>query len=179
MRKLLVLLEDKRAICGPYDFWNGPSFEHYQTSVLEIRREITSCIQDLPEESRVIPVLRAMRAACRKFLSHPVVQHYSEMVRNDQVYAVIGEFRGVFGIYLAQLCSMYGIDLEEAFVTILPAEDEKTSEVIELTQKAFIDWYRSRWRMGPKDFFEQTRAIPPLEEKAQPDTAADADKPRR
>src|SRR4030042_229704 len=65
IRKLMTFLEDRRALYNPYDI-EMP--EYVSRSILEIRKEITDMLQRIGENPDISPHLRAMRAACRKYL---------------------------------------------------------------------------------------------------------------
>lgn len=131
VRRLLTFLEDRRVLYVA-EYLEVPS--HVSVSVLEIRKEITATLQKLPESSKAANILKAMRAACRKFLEedypdfrhvyiagpHPVRNHG----RNGELpgfFVALGELRAVFGIHIARLAYEYQIDLEEELTAILPA----------------------------------------------------------
>jgi hypothetical protein len=128
-RKVVTFLEDRRVLYVP-SVMEEPW--HCVESVLEIRRFLTSEVATLGEASELAASLRAMRAACRKFLN--VVQdddreiarfgghqgHWASWVFNG----ALGELRGVFGLHLAAICTKYGIDVEEDLAAILPIGDD-------------------------------------------------------
>jgi hypothetical protein len=64
-RKVLAFLEDRRVLYVPSEMETP---DHCVRSVLDIRRFITETIGDLSPDDAIVPHLRAMRAACRKFL---------------------------------------------------------------------------------------------------------------
>ncbi|HBO42644.1 MAG TPA: hypothetical protein DD670_01650 [Planctomycetaceae bacterium] len=68
VRKLLSFLEDRRALYAAYclEIWN-----EVVQSVLRIRDELAKALQSLPDVSNAIGSVKAMRAACRKFLTEP------------------------------------------------------------------------------------------------------------
>lgn len=148
VRKLVTFLEDKRSICGPYDFWSGPRFEYFVTAVLAIRNELTKAIQALPEDSRAIHSLRAMRGTCRKFLTDPMVSSRDALygARQNEA-AVLGEFRGAFGVHLSELCSAFDLEIEEQFVVILPAPDheEEINKFLKIRDKHLLEWHRNNY----------------------------------
>ena len=121
-RKLITFLEDRRALYDPFDI-ETPRF--VDQSLIEIRKELTSSLQRIGDNPEISPHLRAMRAACRKYLSEVSNRnkpryHYHEF----ESIAALGELRGVFGIHIAQLAVKYGIDIEEELASILPIEDK-------------------------------------------------------
>ncbi|MBN1460263.1 MAG: hypothetical protein JXA57_12065 [Armatimonadetes bacterium] len=125
VRDLVTFLEDRRALYQPYFMEHGPWVEQ---SVLEIRGALTEALQRSPEEDNLIQPLRAMRAACRKFLDtvtgHGIFPrgHYHHEALN---WSALGELRGVFGLHLARLCVSFGIDVEAELASTFPSEDSE------------------------------------------------------
>ena len=122
VRKLITFLEDRRALYNPYNI-ETPMF--VDQSLFEIRKELTDTLQRIGDNPNISPHLRAMRAACRKYLNEVSNQsrprfHYREF----ETFAALGELRALFGIHVAQLAVKYGIDIEEELASILPIEDE-------------------------------------------------------
>ncbi|MFC2051073.1 DUF6650 family protein, partial [Chloroflexota bacterium] len=66
VRKVITFLEDRRALYNPYNI-ETPIF--VDQSILEIRKELTNTLQKLGDNPDVSPHLRAMRAACRKYMN--------------------------------------------------------------------------------------------------------------
>ena len=121
VRKLITFLEDRRALYNPYNI-ETPMF--VDQSLLEIRKELTNTLQRIGNNPDISPHLRAMRAACRKYLNEVRNQsgprfHYREF----EIFAALGELRALFGIHIAQLAVKYGIDIEKELASILPVED--------------------------------------------------------
>jgi hypothetical protein len=92
---------------------------------------LTDELNTLNVDSELARSLRAMRAACRKFLD--TVQdderildygghhnHFASWTFNG----ALGELRGVFGIHIAQLAAEYGLDVEDDLAEILPGKDD-------------------------------------------------------
>lgn len=128
-RRVVTFLEDRRVLFVPSEM-EVP--EHCVRSVLEIRHYLTSELQRLPAEGHLSDPLRAMRAACRKFLD--AVGRHDAIVRSGshsghwaswEFNGSLGELRGVFGIHLARLVASFGIDIEDGLASILPAADEE------------------------------------------------------
>lgn len=125
VRKLITFLEDRRALYNPFNI-ETPMF--VDQSILEIRKELTNLLQSLGNDSDVSPYLRAMRAACRKYMNevgNQISQRFH--FRDFEVFASLGELRAVFGVYIAQLAVKYGIDVEDELASILPIEDEEVT----------------------------------------------------
>ena len=68
VRGLLTALEDRRVLFVPHHL---EVVSHVTSSVLQIREILTKTLQALPETSRAAGSIRAMRAACRRFLEEP------------------------------------------------------------------------------------------------------------
>ena len=118
VRQLVTFLEDRRALHADLAMEHGPWVDE---SIQEIRRELTNALKSCPEkEENLTGPLRAMRAACRKYLgeSRP---HSKKNQFFDVNERALGELRGVFGLHLARLCAAYGIDVERELATIFPA----------------------------------------------------------
>jgi hypothetical protein len=125
MREILSFLEDRRVLYIPSE---AESPQHCVSSVLEIRQVLTNQLPNFRDED-TIGSLRAMRAACRKFLTPAEEQellfhaHQSGHWANWQFVSALGELRGVFGVHVAKLAAKYKIDIEDHLAVILPDED--------------------------------------------------------
>ena len=133
-RRVVAFLEDRRVLYVPSEM---ESPDHCVQSVLEIRHFLTEEIQSLSESAEIVNSLRAMRAACRKFMTTVGVR--SDIIRfgahrghwaSWEFNGALGELRGVFGIHLAKLAAAYGLDVEDDLARILPtvAEGEDAEE---------------------------------------------------
>lgn len=125
----LTFLEDRRALFNPYHL----EIEHQVTeSLLKIREESTATLQQLPEESKAVGPIKAIRAACRRFLNEPhtsfpnlsrrLSRRYQDM---DECgfFVSLGELRATVGVHVATLAITYDLSIDEELATILPAED--------------------------------------------------------
>ena len=126
-RRVVTFLEDRRVLYVDSEM-EVP--RHCVESVLRVREQLTDEIARLPEDAELAQSLRAMRAACRKFLTAveerpEVIQfgaqpgHYASWAFNG----ALGELRGIFGVHLAKLAAAYGIDVEDELAAILPSGD--------------------------------------------------------
>ncbi|MDD5703516.1 MAG: hypothetical protein PHU23_15885, partial [Dehalococcoidales bacterium] len=91
--------------------------------LIEIPKELTETLQKVGANPDIAPHLRAMRAACRKYLDTTQSRrphHY----RDYEAFAALGELRTILGIHIAQLAVKYGIDIEDELASILPIEDD-------------------------------------------------------
>jgi len=135
-KRVIAFLEDRRVLYSPSEL-EMP--DHCVQSVLEIRRSLTAEIAKLDDKSDVATSLRAMRAACRKFLD--AVQgdegriirfgaqfgHYASWTFNS----ALGEMRGVFGVHIAKLATAYGVDVEDDLAAVIPGEDVPANPAVE------------------------------------------------
>jgi hypothetical protein len=72
------------------------------------------------DASPAVPPLRAMRAACREFLTEPHPdfphtgqdRHHGRRAFRDGFFVALGKLRGTFGQQLAVLAYLYDIDIE-------------------------------------------------------------------
>ena len=127
-RRIIAFLEDRRVLYSPSEM----EVPYYCVqSVLDIRGFLTAEIATLDEKADITASLRAMRAACRKFLTTIQADeskitrfgaqrgHYASWTFNG----ALGELRGVFGVHIARLAAAYGVNVENDLAAILPAED--------------------------------------------------------
>lgn len=130
-RRVLVFLEDRRVLYIPYE---AEDPRHCVMSVLEIRAFLTQQLAAGGIGDDLSGPLRAMRAACRKFLGETGSGHARRGGWGfDDVWArgasgwefnqALGEVRGVFGIHIAQIAVRYGLDVPDTLAVILPAAD--------------------------------------------------------
>ena len=113
VRDVLTFLEDRRVLYNP-GAWEMES--HVTESVLRIRETLTQAIQRLGEDSKAVPAMRAMRAACREYLDGP-----REQYSHDLSFG-LGRLRALFGVQITFLAFVYQIDLEEDLASIVPPE---------------------------------------------------------
>ena len=123
--QLVTFLEDRRALYQPYHLEHGPWVSE---SILEIRRELTSALKNCPDDAELVEPLRAMRAACRKYLdtTDPHARRVHNPYGGEMMFAsALGELRGLFGLHLARLCVAFGIDVEEELASMFPIADQE------------------------------------------------------
>lgn len=119
-RRVVAYLEDRRVL---YDLYQAETPEWCVKSVLEMRAFLTEVLGQGRIADELVESLRAMRAACRKFLGSipfdedgkPLADIRDLMwgMEGWQFNQALGALRGVFGIHVAQLAVKYGIDVEE------------------------------------------------------------------
>jgi hypothetical protein len=128
-KRIIAHLEDRRVLYNPSSL-EVP--EHCVQSIVEIRRFLTHELSGAAEDSPLTQSLRAMRAACRKFLDRiqagdpdlVVYAWHQGHWASWEFNAALGELRGTFGVHLAQIASRYRIDIEDALASIMPAKDD-------------------------------------------------------
>lgn len=127
-RRVVAFLEDRRVLYAPDEMEDTSHCIH---SVIEIRHFLTDEIGKLTGASAFSENLRAMRAACRKFLDRVGVdgQDVALYARHRghwaswTFYSALGEMRGIFGIHLARIAAQFKIDIEDKLASILPEKD--------------------------------------------------------
>lgn len=127
--RVLNFLADRRVLYNPSEL-EMP--EHCVTSVIEIRHFLTDELGELDAKSDLAATLRAMRAACRKFLDTTQGRDDMPGWRGGApwgyaawvIETALGEMRGVLGVHIAQLSARYGLDVEEELAQIIPGQDE-------------------------------------------------------
>jgi hypothetical protein len=129
-RRVVAFLEDRRVLYAP-DEMEVPS--HCVHSVIEIRRFLTEELGKIDGGSAFSESLRAMRAACRKFLDRVGAEgREATLYARHQghwaswtFYSALGEMRGTFGVHLARIAAQFKLDVEDRLASILPAKDEE------------------------------------------------------
>jgi hypothetical protein len=135
-QRVIRFLEDRGMLYQPYE---AEVPEWVVESVLHTRRFLTECLTSGGIADELADSLRAMRAACQKFVYSVGAQGSREV--GDAVEVVLppgvdmfsgasswpfnqalGELRGVFGVHIAQLAVRYGIDVPEPLSSILPLD---------------------------------------------------------
>lgn len=131
-KRIIAQLEDRRVLYNPSEM-EVP--EHCVMSVIDIRRMLSHELGSIDEKSALAKCLRAMRAACRKFLDsvqddERIIQFGAHLghFASWQFNGAVGELRGVFGIHLAQIATQYGLDIEKDLASILPAAENESNE---------------------------------------------------
>jgi hypothetical protein len=123
-QRVLTFLEDRRVLFNPYEL-ECP--DHCVHSVIEIRQFLTSELGRLSSKDALSEHLRAMRAACRRFLDtiqaddrHRIIQPFSGGFATWQFCAALGELRAAVGLRVGILAVMYGLSVDGELEKILP-----------------------------------------------------------
>jgi len=122
---LMTFLEDRRALYNPLEM-EVPSY--VIDSVREIRQHLTEDIQKIDRGSELTNVLRAMRVACRKFMDVGMrrgmrgpVEHGTTGYDVMWLMSALMDLQTVFGTCIGELCTRYGLDIEEDLASIVPS----------------------------------------------------------
>jgi hypothetical protein len=128
-KRIITFLEDRRVL---YSYSQRELSVNCIKSVLEIRKYLTTELAELSSKNELNESLRAMRAACRKFLTKVSRQKASNENFPEEYsfgsgltrFGALGELRGVFGVHIDRIAAKYGFDIEDDLASILPGKDE-------------------------------------------------------
>ncbi len=120
--RVLALLEDRRVLYENYS-WEVP--EQCIDSVLRIREALTTEIGMLSPDSPLAANLRAVNAACRRFLRQAGAADGVGILmpgsfRRWQFESALGELRASIGIHVAVIAQAHGLPVPSELVKILP-----------------------------------------------------------
>jgi hypothetical protein len=125
-RRVIAFLEDRRVLYAPEEMEVA---SHCVGSAMEVRRFLSGELGKLDSKSEFTASLRAMRAACRKFLNRVGVDgrevtlyanHHGHWA-SWTFHSALGEMRGTFGIHLSKIAAEFKLDIEDSLAEILPA----------------------------------------------------------
>jgi hypothetical protein len=128
-RTIVRELENRRVLYNDYEL-EIPKW--VVKSVQEMRQFFHEMLRDSREESALSNHIRAMRAACRKFLDSVEATGGRIIIENSfeggtaswAFFSALGELRSTIGISLALLLAAYDLTAESELTRILPAPDE-------------------------------------------------------
>lgn len=119
VRQYLFFLEDRRVL---FEDTCNEDKKYVELSIIEIRKETTNLIgKNLSNDAQ--DSLRAIRAACRDYLTSPIASKKSDC-HMASTWARLGQLRSLVGIHIARLCTIYGIEVEEQLLSIFPPTDQ-------------------------------------------------------
>ena len=130
-KRLITFLEDRRVLYYPYD---AETPNYVVMSVLDIRKRLTSDLEQLDRTSSLAQSLLAMRAACRKFLdtvegksANMGFGHRHRIWDREEAdfFIALGELRATVGSHAAQIAVRYEIDVEDTLFSIFPEAPEE------------------------------------------------------
>jgi hypothetical protein len=120
VRHYLAFLEDRRVL---FEDYCNEDKKHANLSIIEIRKETTNLIgKHLSAEAQ--DSLRAIRAACRDYLSTSDTRKHSGC-HMASTWSRLGQLRSLVGVHIARLCTIYGVEVEEQLLLIFPPTDEE------------------------------------------------------
>lgn len=124
-RRVIAFLEDCCVLYAPEEMEVA---SHCVQSVVEIRHRLSDELGKLDSGSELAASLRAMRAACRKFLDRVGTDgrdgiHHADGwgFRSWTFGSALGELRGIFGIHVAKIAAAFKLDVDDQLASILPA----------------------------------------------------------
>jgi hypothetical protein len=120
---VLTDFEDRRVLCAPDQL---EIKDACVAGVIELRHFLTEMIGELAPASELAAQLRAIRAACRKFLDEFEPQadsgQFASRHRGDWALGTaLGELRGVTGVWVAAIAETHGVVVGPSLAAILPA----------------------------------------------------------
>ncbi len=119
IRQYLTFLEDRRVL---FEDYCNEDQTHVELSIIQIRKETTNLIgKHLSTEAQ--DSLKAIRAACRNFLSSPDSSHHLGCDMAG-IWSRLGQLRSLVGVHIARLCTIYGIEVEQQLQSIFPPVDQ-------------------------------------------------------
>jgi len=117
-RQVLEYLAEQGALWDPYDKAIG-SF--VAQTILDMRERLGLDLNDVPADSVLGEGLRAMRAACRKFLNENQSPRSGYGPPYEaQLHSTLGELRALFGIHVARISCAYDLVVDGHLESILP-----------------------------------------------------------
>jgi len=121
-RRVLTHLAGQRALWDPYDTAIG-SF--VTQSILDVRERLGRDLKDVPADSVLGEGLRAMQAACRKFLNENQSPRSGYGPPYEaQLHSTLGELRALCGIHVARIACAYDLEVDAHLEGILPPEPD-------------------------------------------------------
>ena len=126
IENLLIDFEDHRVL---FDRGCGSDRSAMLRSLERIRKELTEALKKLQKHSHTSIVLRAIRAECQatqsRIETHNVsVDQSRYQGPEEDFFFELGQFRGVFGIYLNALALVFDLEVDPQFEHILPSTEE-------------------------------------------------------
>jgi Family of unknown function (DUF6650) len=121
-RQVLAYLADQQALWDPYDIAISPFVTQ---SIVDLRGQLRSDLDDLSNGSVLHEALRAMHAACRHFLDENQSPRSGYGPPYEaQLHSTLGELRALFGIHIARIACAYDLEVDSLLIGILPPEPD-------------------------------------------------------
>jgi hypothetical protein len=122
---VIAILENRRMLYEPSEV---EKHSHCVHSVLEIPHRLSDELGNVDgSNSELAESLRAMRAACRKFLERvgtngrDGIHHPNWGFHSWTFGSALGKLRGTFGIHVAKIAATSKLDVEDRLASIPPA----------------------------------------------------------
>lgn len=128
-RRVVNFLEDHRLLFGSRHIEDG---SQCAASAFEIRRLLTDEINAAKSGKTVEQALKAMRAACRKFVDAGGPEgenfyHRPMAYSADAFGLALGDLRTAVGVQLALIATKFDLAIGDELAQILPPEDDDAS----------------------------------------------------
>ena len=123
-QQTIIELENRRVLFG--DRHSGDEM-YCVNSANEIRHFLTGQISAAKPGKDLANSLRAMRAACRKFVdaAGPNADNFHPgWPENSRFVVSLGELRTLIGVQVARIAAQFDLPIEEELKTIVPPTDE-------------------------------------------------------
>jgi len=123
-QKTITELENRRVLFGER---HSGDEQYCVDSANEIRHFLTGQISVAKPGRDLADSLRAMRAACRKFVdaAGPDAQNFHPgWPENSRFVVSLGDLRTLMGVQIARIATQYGLAVEEELASIVPPTDE-------------------------------------------------------
>ncbi|NIZ07217.1 DUF6650 family protein [Pseudoalteromonas sp. HF66] len=139
VRKLLIYLDDRRVICDPPVKPYGVTLSHIEnpkwvtSSLIEIRGEITKCLQEADFGDEAYEIIDKLRQVCREWLDQPdsFVIETNRGIRIPSNVTNLDRVRFSFAKGVESLAKLYEVSL--------PDNLEQLSTRIENQDKVHLD----------------------------------------
>ncbi|SRR6266545_5473233 len=123
-RRVITFLEDRRVLFGQRHYEDEL---HCIRSAIEIRSYLTREIGCTKPGGSLSESLKAMRAACRRFIDAggPDACYFRggrSSLEADHFSLALGDLRTLIGVHVALLAKSYTIEVEDYLASILPPE---------------------------------------------------------
>jgi len=121
-RQVLVYLADQQALWDPYDI----AISSFVTqSIVDLRGQLCSDLDNVSNGSVLHEALRAMHAACRHFLDENQSPRSGYGPPYEaQLHSTLGELRALCGIHIARIACAYDLQVDAHLEGILPPEPD-------------------------------------------------------
>jgi hypothetical protein len=122
-RQVLTYLAEQGALWDPYDIAISPFVTQ---AIVDLRGQLRGNLDDLSNDSVLHEALRAMHAACRRFLEENQSPKSGYGAPYEaQLHSTFGALRALFGIHIARIACAYDLQVDSRLEGILPPEPDE------------------------------------------------------